>query len=68
MGPVADMGLETWNEVVSVNLTSAFLAAKAQIPALRDRGRGSIVFTSDALKDPAKFSSKSIRVASVAQT
>jgi NAD(P)-dependent dehydrogenase (short-subunit alcohol dehydrogenase family) len=32
--------------VISVNLTSAFLAAKAQIPALRNRGRGSIVFTS----------------------
>ena len=46
MGPVAEMGLTTWDEVISVNLTSAFLAAKAQIPALRDRGCGSIVFTS----------------------
>ena len=46
MGPVAEMGLSTWDEVISVNLTSAFLAAKAQIPALRNRGRGSIVFTS----------------------
>jgi NAD(P)-dependent dehydrogenase (short-subunit alcohol dehydrogenase family) len=36
----------TWDEVVAVNLTSAFLAAKAQIPALRATGRGSIVFTS----------------------
>lgn len=46
MGPVADMRIDNWNDVISVNLTSAFLAAKAQIPALIKRGRGSIVFTS----------------------
>jgi NAD(P)-dependent dehydrogenase (short-subunit alcohol dehydrogenase family) len=46
MGPVAEMELENWNKVISVNLTSAFLAAKTQIPALKDRGGGSIVFTS----------------------
>jgi NAD(P)-dependent dehydrogenase (short-subunit alcohol dehydrogenase family) len=46
MGPVADMGLDNWNAVISVNLTAAFLAAKAQIPAMRARGGGSIVFTS----------------------
>lgn len=46
MGPVPDMGLANWNQVIQVNLTSAFLAAKAQIPALKMRGRGSIVFTS----------------------
>lgn len=46
LGPVPDMRVETWNEVIAVNLTSAFRAAKAQIPALRRRGGGSIVFTS----------------------
>jgi NAD(P)-dependent dehydrogenase (short-subunit alcohol dehydrogenase family) len=46
MGPVADMRIDNWNEVIAVNLTSAFLAAKAQIPALTKRGQGSIVFTS----------------------
>ncbi len=46
MGPVADMRVGNWNDVISVNLTSAFLAAKAQIPAMKQRGRGSIVFTS----------------------
>src|SRR5690606_16635130 len=35
MVPVPDMGIENWNEVIRVNLTSAFLAAQAQIPALR---------------------------------
>ena len=43
--PVADMSLGNWNDVIAVNLTSAFLAAKAQIPAMKQRG-GSIVFTS----------------------
>jgi NAD(P)-dependent dehydrogenase (short-subunit alcohol dehydrogenase family) len=45
MTPVPEMTRETWDDVLAVNLTSAFLAAKAQIPALRARGRGSIVFT-----------------------
>ena len=46
MGPVADMGIGNWNDVISVNLTSAFLAAKAQISVMKKRGQGSIVFTS----------------------
>ena len=46
MGPVADMGIGNWNDVISVNLTSAFLAAKAQIPVMKKRRQGSIVFTS----------------------
>lgn len=46
MGPVPEMGAENWNDVLSVNLTSAFLAAKAQIPAMMRQGGGSIVFTS----------------------
>jgi len=45
MGPVEGMSLEQWNEVMEINLTSAFLAARAQIPAMRQRGGGSIVFT-----------------------
>jgi len=46
MGPVPDMGIDNWSDVISVNLTAAFLAAKAQIPAMRKQGGGSIVFTS----------------------
>jgi len=44
--PVADLSLDGWNEMLAVNLTSAFLAAKYQVPAMIARGRGSIVFTS----------------------
>lgn len=46
LGPVPDMPAETWNQVIATNLTSAFFAAKAQIPALLRRGSGSLVFTS----------------------
>ena len=46
MLPAADLALTAWNEVIAVNLTSAFLAAKAQIPVMKKQGAGSIVFTS----------------------
>ncbi|MGE4336244.1 MAG: SDR family oxidoreductase [Pigmentiphaga sp.] len=46
MQPVPDMTLGNWIDVISVNLTGAFLAAKAQVPAMQARGTGSIVFTS----------------------
>ena len=46
MQPVPEMSLGNWLDVMSVNLTSTFLAAKAQIPAMQARGKGSIVFTS----------------------
>ena len=44
--PISDMTVENWHAVIETNLTSAFLSAKAQIPALQKRGGGSIVFTS----------------------
>ena len=46
MGPVSDLSLENWNRVLATNLTSAFLAARHQIPAMAGSGGGSIVFTS----------------------
>lgn len=46
MQPVPDMTIGNWIDVISVNLTGAFLAAKAQIPAMKARGKGAIVFTS----------------------
>jgi NAD(P)-dependent dehydrogenase (short-subunit alcohol dehydrogenase family) len=45
-GPTTDISLEGWNEALKVNLTSAFLAAKHQIPAMLKQGKGSIIFTS----------------------
>jgi len=46
MGPIPDMETENWHDVIATNLTSAFFAAKHQIPAIKVRGGGSIVFTS----------------------
>lgn len=45
-GPVFDVSIDAWHEVLDANLTSAFLGAKFQIPAMLERGGGSIVFTS----------------------
>jgi NAD(P)-dependent dehydrogenase (short-subunit alcohol dehydrogenase family) len=46
MGATPDIALDGWRDTLETNLTAAFLAAKHQIPALRDRGGGSLVFTS----------------------
>lgn len=45
-GAVPDMSRANWNAVLDTNLTSAFLAAKYQLPALVARGGGSLIFTS----------------------
>ncbi|MGQ8632345.1 SDR family oxidoreductase [Agrobacterium sp. DKPNP3] len=44
--PMAEISPEEWAYVLNVNLTSAFLGARYQIPAMLQRGGGSIVFTS----------------------
>lgn len=41
-----DVALAEWENTLTTNLTSAFLGAKYQLPALLKRGSGSIVFTS----------------------
>ena len=46
MAPIPDMTSDNWQDVMTTNLTSAFFAAKHQIPAMKDRGGGSILFTS----------------------
>nr|WP_315401269.1 SDR family oxidoreductase [uncultured Duganella sp.] len=44
--PMAEIPVDDWNAVLATNLTSAFLGAKHQIPAMLARGGGSIIFTS----------------------
>lgn len=44
--PVSEMSLTDWNQVIATNLTSAFLGAKFQLPAMAARKGGSIIFTS----------------------
>jgi NAD(P)-dependent dehydrogenase (short-subunit alcohol dehydrogenase family) len=36
-------GLDRWNQIISINLTSAFLGAKVVLPYLKQSGTGSIV-------------------------
>jgi len=46
MGATPDVSLEGWEDTLSTNLTSAFLGAKYQLPAMLARGGGSLIFTS----------------------
>jgi NAD(P)-dependent dehydrogenase (short-subunit alcohol dehydrogenase family) len=46
MGPVSELSLAGWRDALDTNLTSAFLGAKYQVPAMIARGRGSLIFTS----------------------
>jgi NAD(P)-dependent dehydrogenase (short-subunit alcohol dehydrogenase family) len=45
MKPIAELSVEEWSEALAVNLTSAFLAARAQVPAMLSSSGGSLVFT-----------------------
>ncbi|MGF1475627.1 MAG: SDR family oxidoreductase [Geminicoccaceae bacterium] len=46
MGASTGITREGWTEALEVNLTSGFLGAKHQIPAMLERGGGSVIFTS----------------------
>jgi NAD(P)-dependent dehydrogenase (short-subunit alcohol dehydrogenase family) len=46
MGATPDVPLSEWEDTIRTNLTSAFLGAKYQIPAMLDRSGGSLIFTS----------------------
>jgi NAD(P)-dependent dehydrogenase (short-subunit alcohol dehydrogenase family) len=46
LGSIVDMSRENWTRTLETNLTSAFLGAKYQIPAMLARGGGSLIFTS----------------------
>jgi len=44
--PIAEVTLSEWQDTLNANLTSAFLAAHSQIPAMLERGSGALVFVS----------------------
>ena len=46
IAPLADLNPDSWHAVLSGNLTSAFLAARVQIPAMLETGGGALVFVS----------------------
>lgn len=55
IGPLPDLSIADWQDVLDVNLTSGFLAAKYQLPAMEARGGGSLVFTSTFVGYTAGF-------------
>jgi NAD(P)-dependent dehydrogenase (short-subunit alcohol dehydrogenase family) len=46
IGATTEVATQAWRDTIDTNLTSAFLAAKYQLPAMLTRGGGSMVFTS----------------------
>lgn len=46
IGPLSEIEPHAWRQVLDTNLTSAYLGARRQIPAMLARGGGAIVFTS----------------------
>lgn len=55
MVPTIDVALEDWERTLATNLTSAFLGAKYQVPALIARGGGALIFTSTFVGHTAGF-------------
>ena len=45
MGPLSDLSLADWHMLLDTNLTSSFLGAKYQLPAMVARGGGSFILT-----------------------
>ncbi|MFT4159148.1 SDR family oxidoreductase [Shinella sp.] len=55
VGALPALSMTEWQKVLDINLTSGFLAAKYQLPALEARGGGSLVFTSTFVGHTAGF-------------
>jgi NAD(P)-dependent dehydrogenase (short-subunit alcohol dehydrogenase family) len=53
MTATTDLSLAGWTDTIATNLTSAFLGAKHQIPAMLARGGGSLIFTSSFVGNTA---------------
>jgi NAD(P)-dependent dehydrogenase (short-subunit alcohol dehydrogenase family) len=54
-GPTTGVSREGWDQAIAINLTSAFLAAKHQVPAMIKSGGGSLVFTGTFLGHTSSF-------------
>jgi len=55
--PTAEYSIESWNKVISINLSAVFFGMRAQIPAMLKTGGGSIVNMSSILGQVAFASS-----------
>ena len=66
MGATPELSLSAWQQAIDTNLTSAFLGAKYQIPAMLQRGGGSLIFTSSFVGYTAGFPGVAVYAASKA--
>ncbi len=48
VSPIEDFPVEKWNQIIAINLTSAFLCMRAAIPGMKKRGWGRIISTASA--------------------
>lgn len=55
MAPMPELSLAAWHDTIDTNLTSAFLGAKYQVPAMIARRGGSILFTSSFVGNTVGF-------------
>lgn len=55
MALAADLTPAAWRDTLDANLTSAFLCARHQVPAMLERGGGALVFTSSFVGRTAAF-------------
>lgn len=53
-----ETSVEDWNEAIAINLTANFYAVRHQVPALLERGSGSLVFTSSFVGHTVTFPTK----------
>ena len=48
VSPVEDFPVEKWQQIIAINLTSAFLCMRAAVPGMKKRGWGRIISTASA--------------------
>lgn len=53
--PTSELPVSEWENTLATNLTGAFLGAKYQLPAMLQRGAGSMIFTSSFVGHTAGF-------------